>query len=1476
MKVKEFVHNGRKLLATRKFQEAVKICRIGLLEDPASVEGRVVLAQALMSLARYDEVIAETRAALELKEDSAPATVLLGEALFFKGAYVQARQSLQRAAELDPENDSVQRLLAELDATAEVGLEEPTDLVGDTTRSYPDANVDPSVGDETEIQDLPAALQEARDHAAEENSSEGAAASRGAVEAANKAAEDQERPDPIAGEVKIGTGEVSVDAAGPSVPEIKVDVSKVDEAPQPDAEAAAEATPEAEPKAAAEATPEADAEATPKTSGESASPVESPPPGDPPETYDVGDETIHTGEIASPSEDADATAAAKKSPLKPPVTPQRDEGSQSGARRWAERKWIGADEAATREALLVPTPRITTEELQDSDLFGRGASPDHGLQRAPRGRSATKEPAKRSVLVEDGTVETKLSRPEPSGPRARPAAQSRDEQPTTAGKAKSGSDPWNDDEDEETRSLRAISGESPDAKEPSIPARSSLSKRQPPPPPSPPVAKSPFRTPGSAGQANLPGAGRRQPGAPPGLPSPARPGAEPPGLPSPGGRPPVPGARPPVPGARPPVPGGRPPVPGAPRPGPPGAAGPAPSQFDNPDFSGVHFEAPPAAPPAGGAGGAPIIPPRPAVPKVQPSPTPPMAPATPRTPYEGLTNPPTPQLPVAAAPAAAVPTAAPAAPTAAPVTAKPTPAGPREHTAPAARYPARNWLQKRWRLVAVGAGVLMLIATVILIVAALRKDGRSETVKKHMKQARSQVETASFRSLKSADEKLLKVLQESSKNKVAKSLRAFVAAVIAVEFGGSADRVEQMLDKGGAKDNDLLAATRVLSALSSGNQKKTAAESKKAARRWPQSPFVAYARGLVTQRQGRPAKSLRILDGVPARRAKILLLRAKIRALLALGQYTDVDKALNAISNKQKKAPWVRLLGMRHRVASTRKALPLKTLDPALSLVADATGRVSPRQKRWAQYLLAEAYGRLGKDAERQRYLTRVLTGGGFQDPALAEAVATHQLKKKATTEAQRLIQTVRRRYPDRLTAVLIEARCTLLQGKYKEVLRQLHSVAELRRTPQMNLLRARAALALGQFPLARKILTKLRKAYPNLTGALIAWAKLLTQEGRLDEALTALENVLKREPRNVEVIRDAARLELRRGKAADAVIRLEVAVRLRARDPELRAELVRAYLAAGRYKSAETAIEAASAAFPNHSAILSGKGQLMQILGNYSKALKAFDAALSKKPKLTDALVGRAEVLLSSGRLNKAAKAVKKAIKPAPELRRLLRGWLSLERWNKRKSDPWRARTLLSAASRQKGAIGHRAAALLLEYYAKAMSRKTAERMFKQLSQRFGAHVRLRSALALARLDDDSYNGAKAQLNSAMSDPAFSRLSPVTQAQVLARLAHAYWLAGNYGAAGRRAKKALKIWDSCPRALTILGIVAYEVAKFSRAKRHLKRAVEANPNLALAHHYLGKSYKQLGQRRAARRHLHRYLRLRPKGPLASDSRRAL
>ena len=55
MSQSDFVSRGQALVAAGQFQEAVKVCRLGLLGRPTTVEGRVVLGQALLALKRWRE-----------------------------------------------------------------------------------------------------------------------------------------------------------------------------------------------------------------------------------------------------------------------------------------------------------------------------------------------------------------------------------------------------------------------------------------------------------------------------------------------------------------------------------------------------------------------------------------------------------------------------------------------------------------------------------------------------------------------------------------------------------------------------------------------------------------------------------------------------------------------------------------------------------------------------------------------------------------------------------------------------------------------------------------------------------------------------------------------------------------------------------------------------------------------------------------------------------------------------------------------------------------------------------------------------------------------------------------------------------------------------------------------------------------------------------------------------------------------------
>ena len=143
MSQSDFVTRGQALVSAGQYQEAVKVCRLGLLGRPTTVEGRVVLGQALLALKRYDEVLAEMRVALELDHGSTPAQVLKGEALLRKGDPHGALEVLQRARTLSPADPKIAGLLSEVQHAmgrpAVTAIHPAVGFVGGTesTKHYP-------------------------------------------------------------------------------------------------------------------------------------------------------------------------------------------------------------------------------------------------------------------------------------------------------------------------------------------------------------------------------------------------------------------------------------------------------------------------------------------------------------------------------------------------------------------------------------------------------------------------------------------------------------------------------------------------------------------------------------------------------------------------------------------------------------------------------------------------------------------------------------------------------------------------------------------------------------------------------------------------------------------------------------------------------------------------------------------------------------------------------------------------------------------------------------------------------------------------------------------------------------------------------------------------------------------------------------------------------------------------------------------
>ncbi|MBP9089017.1 MAG: hypothetical protein KBG15_23045, partial [Kofleriaceae bacterium] len=102
---------------------------------PTTVEGRIVLGRALLALARFDEVLAEMRVALELDPSAIAAHVLRGEALLGKhdpgGAIVPLRQALA----LSPGDGAI----AQLVRAAELAHAHPGDRRNNESLGYVDS-----------------------------------------------------------------------------------------------------------------------------------------------------------------------------------------------------------------------------------------------------------------------------------------------------------------------------------------------------------------------------------------------------------------------------------------------------------------------------------------------------------------------------------------------------------------------------------------------------------------------------------------------------------------------------------------------------------------------------------------------------------------------------------------------------------------------------------------------------------------------------------------------------------------------------------------------------------------------------------------------------------------------------------------------------------------------------------------------------------------------------------------------------------------------------------------------------------------------------------------------------------------------------------------------------------------------------------------------------------------------------------------
>jgi tetratricopeptide (TPR) repeat protein len=113
-----------------QLDEAVRICRNGLVAHPTYVSARVVLGRALLEQGALEAAEAEFSRVLELTPDHLLALQLLGDICVRRGHTEEARKYYGRARELNPFDRETQDRLAALSAGA-VSVTSPPGLSAD-------------------------------------------------------------------------------------------------------------------------------------------------------------------------------------------------------------------------------------------------------------------------------------------------------------------------------------------------------------------------------------------------------------------------------------------------------------------------------------------------------------------------------------------------------------------------------------------------------------------------------------------------------------------------------------------------------------------------------------------------------------------------------------------------------------------------------------------------------------------------------------------------------------------------------------------------------------------------------------------------------------------------------------------------------------------------------------------------------------------------------------------------------------------------------------------------------------------------------------------------------------------------------------------------------------------------------------------------------------------------------------------------
>jgi tetratricopeptide (TPR) repeat protein len=231
-------------------------------------------------------------------------------------------------------------------------------------------------------------------------------------------------------------------------------------------------------------------------------------------------------------------------------------------------------------------------------------------------------------------------------------------------------------------------------------------------------------------------------------------------------------------------------------------------------------------------------------------------------------------------------------------------------------------------------------------------------------------------------------------------------------------------------------------------------------------------------------------------------------------------------------------------------------------------------------------------------------------------------------------------------------------------------------------LARMAACLGVRDYEGALALFDEIEPEEAAKTGLRLVKASILSSAGRLDEARSLVETIIREEPENIEALFVLAAVESASGKEREQRSLLERILRLDGAHVQALNSLGNINLRNQSYRTAASFFDRALAADPEDVDALLGRGEVYRREGKFADAEGLLNKAVDRYPQRAAVWSGRARLYREAGYPNKALEDLDKARELAPE-----DYWVAYDRGN-----------ALLALNRKEDALGEFTRAIALD----------------------------------------------------------------------------------------------------------------------------------------------------------------------------------